>query len=113
MSFIGLLLIILAIFILQPIIKGYLAMRKFRRQMQSAYRQATSANNTASSHSNRRGGWSEPTHRHRKVITREMGEYVAYEDVAVTTTNTQTDGSQTTSTIKEEQVIDAEWEEIH
>lgn len=112
MSFFGLLLIILAIFILQPVIKGFLAMRRIRNQMRSAYRQAASSAGAASSRASRPGGWSEPAHRRRKVITREMGEYVAYEDVAVTATTTEPDGTRTTATIEEEQVIDAEWEEI-
>lgn len=109
MSFFGLLLIILAIFILQPLIRGFLAVRRYQNQMKSGYRQATSTNGNGPS---RPGGWSEPMRRHRKVITREMGEYVAFEDVAVKATVTDPDGTRTTATIEEEQVIDAEWEEI-
>ena len=112
MSFIGLLLIILAIFILQPIIRAIMAVRRFQRQMKSDYRQATSTNGSGASRSSRPGGWSEPMRRRPKIITREMGEYVAYEDVAVTATVTGSDGSRTPATIEEEQVIDAEWEEI-
>lgn len=112
MSFFGLLLIILAIFILQPLIRGFLAVRRYQNQMKSGYRQATSTNGSGASRASRAGGWSGPMRRHRKVITREMGEYVAFEDVAVNATVTEPDGTRNTATIEEEQVIDAEWEEI-
>lgn len=48
---------------------------------------------------------------HKKVITKDMGEYVAYEEISVEQSQTTTtDGS--TSYTTEEQIVDAEWVEI-
>ncbi len=51
----------------------------------------------------------------KKKIARDVGEYVAFEEMSVytrsETTTTDTDG-RTTRTVVESQVEDAEWEEI-
>lgn len=64
----------------------------------------------------RKAGWSSTAPRKRKKIDRNVGEYVDFEEIAVSQTETATgaDGSTTsrTTTEVEQQVTDVEWEDV-
>lgn len=113
------LLIILAIWIIPKLIRGFLIINKAQKQARNFYEQMYNATGGAQQEERRqRGrkpGWTTPSQR-RKKIDPEVGEYVKFQEVTVeetaqTTTDTSTGDTTTTYTV-EQQVTDAEWEEI-
>ena len=104
MSLGALLFIIFLIIIFRPINRGLIFMRRYKKAMNNAYSQAYKQYS--------RKGRQEPQQPvHKKVFTKDMGEYVAYEEISVeTTTEIHSDGSTTYTT--EEQIVDAEWVDI-
>ncbi len=97
MSLFGLLFLFLIIyFIVVPLIK---------------FRQATSAFRAAAEQQQprqRRGGWSAPAGQRQKVYSRDAGEYVKFEEMPPSPTQTE----RSTETFTETQITDVEWEDI-
>ncbi len=55
---------------------------------------------------------SNDTPRRSKKIDPNEGEYVAFEDITVSATETSDDGRRSTRYTVEQQIVDAEWEDI-
>lgn len=110
------LLILVVCFVVIPLFRGWLALRRMRRQAREAYEDAAREAERRR-RANRRGGWSAPddARRQAKRYGSTDGEYVEWEEVAVETqtsrTTESTDG-QSRQTVTESQVTDVEWEEI-
>lgn len=107
--------------ILWPLIKIGWRIYYIQRQMKQAYRAAAGQSGRQSSRANResdpskrKGGWS-AGHPSKKIIDKNEGEYVAFEEVTVTSTTEYTATSESGDKVSVEitsQVSDAEWEEI-
>lgn len=70
--------------------------------------------NTQSQPRRSKTGWSTPAPK-RKKIDPEVGEYVKFQEIEVTERSTYTTGNGKDTTVEysaEQQVTDAEWEEI-
>lgn len=108
MSFFGLLLLIfIGYFIVWPLVKVYLKINRAR----NAYREAFSSQRTQRRESERKAGWSKPNTTRKKKIGNDIGEYVAFEETSAPETNDR-NRTRPTSTITEQQIEDAEWEDI-
>lgn len=110
MSFLGLLLIILLFFLLRPVFKMFMIYRKYRRAMRDAYSRAQSAQGRPYGRGSQSRGAQNPAPK-KKVFTKDMGEYVAYEEISCTIKQ-ENDSQQSSRTVTEEQVTDIEWEDI-
>ena len=105
--------------ILWPLIKIGWRIYYIQRQMKQAYRAAAGqstrqARGRESDASNRKGGWS-AGHPSKKIIEKNEGEYVAFEEVTVTSATDYTATTESGGKVSVEitsQVSDAEWEEI-
>ncbi len=115
-------LVLLAI-IVWPLIKFGWRVYSIQRQMKQAYRAASQASRTASAQqrrqaeaSRRKGGWSAWRRHSKKIIDKNEGEYVAFEEVSTSTVNeTFTSGKGGNTRVSSDistQISDAEWEEI-
>ena len=118
MSFLTLLFIFILIFIVPKIVRAYLIVRRIRGQARKVYEQmygGAAGGADASRPKSRKPGWSAPVPR-RKKIDPSVGEYVKFQEIATSETVSQTTdtatGSTTTTVSVEQQVTDAEWEEI-
>lgn len=106
--------LLILIFILIPIGRVFLAVYKAKRQTQRMWEQY---NNNAQAfrrqYQQRSRGYSQPDQPQpkKKKIGRDVGEYVDFEEIAGSST-TQTEQSNTHKEYHEQQVTDAEWEEI-
>jgi hypothetical protein len=92
--------------------------------MKQAYRAASQASRTASAQqrrqaeaSRRKGGWSASRRHSKKIIDKNEGEYVAFEEVSTSTVNEtftsgKGGGNTRVSSDISTQISDAEWEEI-
>lgn len=112
MSIATIFLIILLAIILRPIIKVYMMFRRYKKAVNDAFGFDPRTQSAGRQHRE-----NNPPRQHdkKKVITRDMGEYVAYEEV----TDTSADKKQSHAPeqehgtkFDEEQITDAEWEEI-
>lgn len=116
MGFFGLLFLIFIIwFVIVPLFKILSMVNKAKR----TFRNASSAYNTSrheSSPQERKGGWSAPTPR-RKRINADVGEYVKFQELELTAEEIKqrADGSTTytRTTYSETRIEDAEWEDIN
>lgn len=107
--------------VLWPLIKIGWRIYYIQRQMKQAYRAAAGQSGRQSSRgdreadpSRRKGGWS-AGHPSKKIIDKSEGEYVAFEEVTVTSTTDYTASTESGGKVSVEitsQVSDAEWEEI-
>lgn len=116
-------IIVLLVIIVWPLIKFGWRVYTIQRQMKQAYRAASQASRTASAQqrrqaeaSRRKGGWSASRRHSKKIIDKNEGEYVAFEEVATSTVNeTFTSGKGGSTRVSSDistQISDAEWEEI-
>ena len=104
-----LLFILFIVFIVWPLVKVVLRVNQFKRQARDMFRQASSQA-SGQQQAQRKGGWTKATPR-KKKIGGDVGEYVAFEEVKVF--SSQTDGAEPAADFKSEtQVEDADWEEI-
>lgn len=116
-------IILLLVFIVWPLIKFGWRVYTIQRQMKQAYRAATGQNARASqqrrpqsdAQPRRKGGWS-TGYPSRKIIEKNEGEYVAFEEVTVssaseTASAPSADNGRVSVEISS-QISDAEWEEI-
>ncbi len=109
------LLIILAVWLVPKLVRGYMFIHRIKKQTRTMYEQMYNNDPRArqqQQRSSRRPGWSAPTQR-RKKIDPNVGEYVKFQEITVTETTQQSadDTSRTTYTV-EQQITDAEWEDI-
>ena len=105
MPFFTILLILFLIIILRPILKVVLLMRRYKKAVNNAYSEAYKQ------YSRREEQPQQPVH--KKVFTKDMGEYVAFEEISVeTTTELHSDDKGDVTYTTEEQITDAEWVEI-
>lgn len=119
MSFFTILFLILVFWwVIRPIWRVATAVNRARRQarqMADAFNQSTTGQGRP--RQERKAGWSTPTPR-KKHVAKDVGEYVAFEEVSASETfeTTETSGNTaTTETLRSEtweRVSDAEWEEI-
>lgn len=117
MSFFTLLLIFFIILILRPLWRGFIMYRRYRKAVRDAFGFNPGARSAKSGTSGRTSGQASSRANHQpgrphKVFTKEMGEYVAFEEVAATASTTDNTGRTSSRTVVEQQVSDAEWEEI-
>lgn len=120
MSFLELFVVAFLILFVWKLIQAYLIVRKAREQARKIFEQmygGADTSQTAADREQRKPGWSTPAER-KKKIDPEVGEYVKFQEISVaeTTETTEKSGSTTTTTttttVVEQQVIDAEWEDI-
>lgn len=112
MSIATIFLIILLVIILRPIIKAYMMFRRYKKAVNDAFGFDPRAQSAGRQH---RESQSPRQHDKKKVITRDMGEYVAYEEVSDTSAaekQSHAPGQEHGTKFDEEQITDAEWEEI-
>lgn len=113
------LLIILVLFIffaiIKPLLRGYMVVRRYRKAFRDAFDGAGYPGGTGSRTGQRRGaaGAEKPEPR-KKVFTSDMGEYVAFEEVAVSEQSTAASSSASSGStvVVEQQIVDAEWEDV-
>lgn len=95
------LLILFILFVVVPLLRGAWTIYKLRRRRESE---------------NRPAGWQQAEGR-RKIISKNEGEYVEWEEVEVTeeTTTASSDQAQSrrrTRTVGEQRIVDVEWEDV-
>lgn len=114
MSFLGLLIIIFFIWLISPLIRTWLAVRKYRKKVNDVFRGKFSGQGDAFRHE-RNAGWSASERgTTKKIITKDMGEYVDFVEVTEISyqeCRVDTDGKKT-SVKTETQITDVKWEEI-
>lgn len=111
------LLLLFIIFIVVSVVRVAWTIHKVRRQYRQAFEAARGQASRQQSDSNRhRGGWSVPRRKKGKVVDRNEGEYVEWEEVTVSGYSASTDGNGSRGDSEnirvEERITDAEWEEI-
>ncbi|MCD8395103.1 MAG: DUF4834 family protein [Bacteroidales bacterium] len=119
MSFFTIIFLILVFWwVIRPIWRVATAVNRARRQAQQmadAFSGQSRQGRQGARQTERKAGWSTPTP-HKKHVAKDVGEYVAFEEVTTseTTQSTQSTASGTDTFQSEtwERVTDAEWEEI-
>lgn len=109
-------LLLVLIWFLRPLFKLGWTIHKARKQYNDMFRQATGETPRRETQQQRKGGWSTPPRREKK-IPRDTGEYVKFSEVDVKTESTTT-GSDGKTTDKstwatEQQIVDVTWQDIH
>ncbi len=107
MSFFGLIFFLLFIFIVLPVIvlltRTAFFVHRARKSVRDAFRGMDGSDNS---------GQNNAAPRRSKKIDPNEGEYVAFEDITMSTTETSDDGRRSTRYTVEQQIVDAEWEDI-
>ncbi len=108
----SLLILALVVFILWPLIRTAFAIYRLRKGAKQAFRQAQRQAEEQQRY-NRPGGWSgtqQSTQRpKKKKITSDQGEYIDWEEIPSSPDSTP---HSSTSFASEQQIVDAEWEDI-
>lgn len=113
----GLLLLLLILFVLWPIVRFLYAIWKVRSSYNATVNEARQAAREAEAAS-RPAGWSAPRAQKSKIYSPSEGEYVEWEEVSASETETTTDpdGNTTTrhtsTTYTSERITDADWEDL-
>lgn len=109
MSILGLIFFLLFIFIILPVIVALIRTAFFvhraRKSVRDAFRGMDNAYGTDSEQS-------DVTPRRSKKIDPDEGEYVTFEDITVSSTETSDNGQRHTRYTVEQQIVDVEWEDI-
>lgn len=107
------LFLLILFFILWPVIKAVYTVNKARNQARDFFDQARSGYNQGYDPRNERpGGWSRNAATVRpKIFTRDIGEYVDFEEIEGSTSTGETSYTRTTYS-SESFITDAEWEDI-
>lgn len=107
------LFLLILFFILWPVIKAAYTVNKARNQARDFFNQARSGYNQGYDPRNERpGGWSRNASAVRpKIFTRDMGEYVDFEEIEGSSSTGETSYTRTTYS-SESFITDAEWEDI-
>ncbi len=104
-------LILILVFVVWPLFKFYLAIKNAQRQARDAFSQFGGAQQTQDNRQ-RKGGWSGMRSR-KKVIDPNVGEYVEFEEVEANHESSSANSTKNGSSYRvEQQVEDAEWEDI-
>lgn len=112
MSIIGFLLLIFVIFfIIIPLAKAGYAVWRARRNWNEAMNQFRRAAGFTDSQGAARNPEPAPKAR-KKKIDPDTGEYIAFEEIKVEASQTETTSSGSRTTIVEEQIQDITWEDI-
>ena len=107
------LLLIILLLLLWPVIRLALGYRKLRQHMSQAYRQQQYDNDSRQGRQRRQdSGDYDPATWRRKVYSESDGEYVDFEEVDNGRRDTVAAQQQACDTVVEEQVSDAEYEDI-
>lgn len=106
MSIFGLFFLIILVALLWPLIKVAFRIWLLRRQVQQAYRQTTGRQQYRSSSSSGKHG--QQGHRRSKRIPDDIGEYIEFEELTVVPDPPHPP----VEFVRQEQISDAEWEEI-
>ncbi len=109
MSIFGFLFLIFLLVILWHVLRVVFRLWMFRRKVQQAYRQAYDRSYAGSSERNRTGRKASGTRRRGKRIPADIGEYVEFEEISFVA---ETPGPPVKFE-RQEQISDAEWEEIN
>lgn len=111
MSLFGfLLLVLLGYFIIWPVVRTLFKINAARKRYADMMNNMGAAGRQERS---RKAGWSGRTRSQRKKISDDTGEYVAFEDIRVTNVGSSADSdAHAASFEREQQIEDAEWEEI-
>lgn len=113
------LLILFIMFVVVPLLRGAWAIYKLRRQARSVF-EAMHRDNASERRrreaENRPAGWQQAEGR-RKIISKNEGEYVEWEEVEMTseTTTAFSDSAQSQRrprTVDEQRIVDVEWEDV-
>ena len=112
--------LIILLFLLWPVLKAAYAINKARRQARDFFNAATGGRQggfyggAPYRDSERPAGWSRNTSSMRpKVFTRDMGEYIDFEEIEESTATSTGSSTYTRSSCSTESFIsDAEWEDI-
>ncbi len=107
MSIATIFLIILLAIILRPIIKAYMMFRRYKKAVNDAFGFDPRTQSAGRQH---RENNTPRQHDKKKVITRDMGEYVA--DTSADKKQSHAPEQEHGAKFDEEQITDAEWEEI-
>lgn len=107
MSIFGIIFFLLFIFIILPfliiLIRTAFFVHRARKGIRDAFRGMGNSDDSEQSNA---------TPRRSKKIDPDEGEYVAFEDITVSTSETSGDGRRYTEYTVEQQIVDAEWEDI-
>lgn len=117
MSFFTILFLILVFWwVIRPIWRVATAVNRARRQAQQMA-DAFNRPRQGRPQQERKGGWSAPSH--KKHVSKDVGEYVAFEEVSATEASQSTESTTTGASRSDtfhaetwERVTDAEWEDI-
>lgn len=107
MSFFGIIFFLLFIFIILPflifLIWTAFFVHRARKGIRDAFRGTSNSDDSEQSNA---------TPRRSKKIDPNEGEYVAFEDITISATETSDNKQQHTRYTVEQQIVDAEWEDI-
>lgn len=114
------LLLILIIIVLWPLLRGVYTLYKLRSQTRDFFNSASRPGGSPFSGDygdydaprERPGGWSRTTPPRPKIFTREVGEYVEFEELEGKFTDAGSDSADSKSYRYESHITDAEWEDI-
>lgn len=107
-----LLFILFIVFIVVPIVRVMLTIYRARRQTRRFFDQfRTAAGGGASQQQKRPGDARQQPRRPKKKIDPSVGEYVAFEEIKSTVSESDADASAAYTEV-EQQVEDVEWEDI-
>lgn len=116
--FLILILAFLGYYLLRPAFRVWRTMSRLRREAREAFEQGASGaaygfgRNDNDGRNGGRRSREAPKKARRKVFTRDMGEYVAFDEITVEQTSTSETGETSRSTVTESQVTDVEWEDL-
>lgn len=107
------LLLILLFFVILPLLRGAIAVYRAQRQAREMFNMFTGRGQSSGGHSNAGNRQADTASRQKKKkIDPSVGEYVEFEEIHTTATASSQSGRSTTTTEIEQQIVDAEWEDI-
>lgn len=104
-----LLLLVLLIIIIFPILRLIIAIWGATRKFKKQYNDFTSGSDT---HYNRGFNHRNTTKKRKKIFSKEVGEYVEFEEIKTNETHTGSTTEKTRETYHESQISDAQFEDI-
>lgn len=110
MSIFGIIFFLLFIFIILPFLIILIRTAFFVHRARNGIRDAFRGTNDA--YGQNGGGQDAAAPRRSKKIDPNEGEYVAFEDITISATETSDNRQQHTRYTVEQQIVDAEWEDI-
>lgn len=105
------LLLLLCLFMLAWLMRGQILRWLLHKSLNQYARRAESQFAAGQAPRERKGGWSNPLKR-RKKIDPAVGEYVRFTETSATATGTTDQQTERTDVHTETQITDVEWEDI-